>query len=140
MLITPLYETFNTLLKSGRRLIVEEFARFGNICPSLWHVAGLLRQAINNRLLTHHFLDGGNHLGKRDRLVVTEINHFVISALIMQRAKDAFDDVGNKGVVTASGAIAEDRDRLAGFDQADEFIDREIGTLARAIDGEEAQT
>jgi len=57
----------------------------------------------------------------------------------MERSEDALDDVSDIGVVAAGGAIAEDRDRLTRFDQADEFVDREVGTLTRTINGKEAK-
>ena len=57
----------------------------------------------------------------------------------MERSEDTLDDVGDIGVVPACGAVAKDRDWLAGFDQTDEFIDRQIGALTWAIDRKEAQ-
>ena len=57
----------------------------------------------------------------------------------MEGAEDAFNDVCNKGIIAARRAVSEDGDRLARFDQSDEFIDGEVGALAGAIDGKEAQ-
>lgn len=136
---TPLDELLDALLEGRRRLITKEFTGFGNIRPSLGNIPRLLRLAVNDGLFANDSLYRLDHFRKRDGLVITEVNHFVVRALIMKRTEDAFDDVGDKGVVAAGGAVAKDRNWLTGFDQTDEFVDREIGTLPRAIDREKAE-
>ena len=94
--LTPLDKLFDALLESGRRFITKEFTCFRHVCPSLRHVPRLLRQAINDGLLTHDLFDGRNHFAERDCLVVTQIDDFVVGSLIMEGAEDAFNDVWDR--------------------------------------------
>src|SRR5262249_20060423 len=53
--------------------------------------------------------------------------------------KDALDDVVDPGVVAAGGAVAEEGERLSLEQLPRELVDGEVGALARAVDGEEAE-
>ena len=57
----------------------------------------------------------------------------------MEGAEDAIHDIGDEGIITASRAITKDWNRFARFDQAGEFIDRQVGALTWAVDRKEAQ-
>ncbi len=105
----------------------------------MFYVAGLLFHAVQLGFFAKDLLDGFNQLGERDRAVVTEVDEFVVGLIVVQGTDDAVDGVGDVGVIATGGAVAKDRDRLSGFNQADKFVDREVGPLARAVNGEETE-
>ena len=70
---------------------------------------------VDNRLFANDFFDRRNHFGKRDGLVVAEVDDFVGCLIVVQGTEDPFYDIVDIGVVAAGGAITEDWDRRAGF-------------------------
>jgi len=59
--------------------------------------------------------------------------------LLLDGGEHAVEDVVDPGVVTRAGSVAKDLDGLAAGDEPGEFVDRQVGSLARAVHSEEAQ-
>ena len=59
--------------------------------------------------------------------------------LLLRGGDDAVNRVGDVGVIARHAAIAEDGNRFAGVDERREFANGQIGPLALAIDGEQAE-
>ncbi len=71
--------------------------------------------------------------------MVTEVEDFEGCGGVLRGAPGAVHDVFHVSVIAAGGAIAEFGDGAAFEDVAGEFVDGEVGPLARAVNGEVAQ-
>ncbi len=73
-----------------------------------------------------------------DAVVIAEVENFITFAAIEGR-ENPCSDVIDVSEISFRGAIPVHRDRQPLFDQPGEQVDRHLGTLPRAIDGEESQ-
>ncbi len=102
------------------------------------HVARLGGLAVEDGRHAQHFLEHVHHLRQRGGVCAAQIERVVRERHVARR-QDARDDVVDPGVVAPGGAVAEEGERLTGEHAAGELVDGQVGALARAVDGEEAQ-
>ena len=133
-------ERSDALRKPVGRSEVEVLLSEEAVGPSRGDIAGLLRMAIDNGGAAEAVLDRLDHLMEGDRLAVAEVYHGVRAAMVFDDGADAGDDVGDVGVVSSGAAVAKHRDLLPVENHTREFVDREVRPLARAVNGEEAQS
>ena len=133
-------EVLDTFLERGGRFVAKQLTGFGDIRPGLRDVTGLIGLTVDYGFFAKNLLNRLDHLAQGDGLVVAQIHHLVIAPIVVQGTEDAFDGIGDEGVVPAGRTVAENGDGLSGLDEADEFIDRQVGSLTGAVNGEEAQS
>ena len=73
-----------------------------------------------------------------DAVVIPEVENFIPFAAIEGR-ENPCSDVIDVSEISFRGSIPVHRDRQPLFDQSGEPVDRHLGPLSRAIDGEESQ-
>src|SRR5947208_9138566 len=134
----PLHKQPNALLNLYTWRITQQRAGFANIGIGNGNVAGLRRLVIDNRLFSQSFFEHFDQIRKPHGLGLPEIKNLV-TEFFLRYGHHAIDDVGHIGVIAGGRAIAEDRDRFSGPDQLSEFLNRQIRTLARAIDSKETK-
>ena len=122
---------------------VEEFLRLRDVRVRPLDIAGLGRQLLDLRLDLHRLGDAGDEVLELGRFRAAQVDDFVLGLIQAlcptQAAHDAVDDVLDVGVVPARGAVAVHRDRLIRQELPGELVDRQVRSLARAVDGEEAE-
>ena len=121
------------------RIVGEEGFGFRDVCIRHGHVAGLVGFLFDDCFFTKRTLDSGDEVAERGGLAFAEIEDVAELAFVVEAGGHALDDVVYVSVVAARGAVAELLDAAAFVDGFCERMDREVGTLARAIDGEKAE-
>ena len=135
----PLDELRNAFRDLGVRVVAEEAPGFVDVRVGQRHVAGLLGHLVDDGFFPEALLDGGDEVVERRGLAFAEVEDVAERAVVGEAGAQALEDVVDVGVVAPRGAVAELVDRLAFPDRLGEGVDGEVGALARAIDGEEAQ-
>ena len=74
-----------------------------------------------------------------NRLALTEIKNIEHRTVVFQRGHRPLNDVVDVSVIAAGGAVAKLVDRFAGMNFSRELMDREVGPLPRAVNGEVAE-
>lgn len=145
LLPIPVYKAGQAFLQFRMRLVAKNALRLVDVGPGERDVTCLcgLQFAVSG--LAGSLLKGCDQIIEGDGSGIAEIEDFKIAGIVersqpMQSRADTLDDVINVGVVSSARSIAEHGELSAAFDQGSEFVNREIRSLARAVNGEEAQT
>src|SRR5205807_181747 len=85
-------------------------------------------------------LDGRDQIFQLNRFAFAEVEDVEQRPAIFQRAHRSLDDVVDVSVIAARGAVTELIDRLASMNFFCELMNRQVGPLARPVDGEVAQS
>ncbi len=127
-------------MKAGAGL-VGEFARAArDVGAGQFDVAGLHGFMVDLCGSTDNLFDGGDHVAQADGFVVTQVpDAIAVGGGAVVGVQDSLHDVVDVGVIAGGGAVAEHGDGMALGDALHEAADGEVGALARAEDGEEAQ-
>ena len=102
-------------------------------------VAGLRGLAVEDRFRVQGLLEQLDELFETGGVRAAEVDDVPRQLWEIAGGEDALDDVVDVRVVAAGAAVAEERDRLLRQHLARELVDGEVGPLAGAVDGEEAQ-
>ena len=114
-----------------------------HIGQSVRHVARLFWLPIDARRLAQ---GGGNAVdqvfqagGMRAAQIVDTKRGACSPYLLLDGCQHAVENIVDPGVVARAGSVAEKLDGLVVGDEPGELVNRQVGALARAVHGEEAQ-
>lgn len=139
----PLHELWNTGVQVSGGFEVQELGSLVDVCAGQRDIAGLLGHLIDDCFFAKCVFDRGNHVVEVHGLGAAEVEDVALGRIGIVRpgegTHDAVHDVADESVVTGGVALAILVDRLVLVDQAGELGNGQVGTLAGAIHGEEAQ-
>ena len=131
-------EFLDAFLDFDFRMIAEEAFGFGDVGVGERNVARLVGEAVDGGLFAEGFFDEFDQAGERDAFGFAKVEDFE-AEFFAGGSDNAVDGVGDEGVVAGGGAIAEYGDWFTLLDELGEFVYSEVGPLARAVNGEEAE-
>src|ERR1017187_9555721 len=134
----PVRKQLDALLEFHLRIVAELRARLGNVRERDGHVAGLQRLTVNHRLFAERGFEQFNHPCQRNGFRFAEVKDFK-AKFLLRAGDDAVQRVRDERVIARRAAVAENRNRLSRRHQLRKLVNREVGRLARAINGEEPQ-
>ncbi len=138
LLLEPVGEPGDALLDEDLGFIPEQIARLGHIGVGDGNVAGLVGQVFDFGDFAQIAFDESDQIQQRGGVAIAEIDNLIADGSEC-RGANALDDVGDKSVIAFGRAIAELLDRAAFVDRFGKFMNRQIGSLARAVNGEKTQ-
>ena len=97
---------------------------------------GCSASAIDFCFFPHGIFDRQNEIFQLNRLTLTEIKDVIQWAIVIERGHRALNDVIDVGVIALRAAISKLIDRLPGVNAPGELMNRQIGTLPRAVNSE----
>src|SRR5262249_27455884 len=104
------------------------------------HIAGPRRTALDDRFPSQSLLKQLDQMIDRDGLRLTKIDDLERRRVVSDRGQNALQNVVNVGEIAFRRAVTENRNGASAVDQPREFVNRQVGALARAVDREEPQT
>ena len=96
----------------------------------------MFREAIDFRFFSDGAFNRQNEIFQLNRLTLTEIKDVIKRAIVIERGHRALNDVIDVGVIALRASISKLIDRLAGVNAPGELMNRQIGTLPRAVNSE----
>src|SRR5690606_30431976 len=136
-LTVPRHKPLEALVKRGMGRVADFLLRKGDIGVGARHVPRLLRLVVQNRLLPYRPLDRLDKFPEAHGAAAAEVVDAVaVVRDVLQAPRDATDNIFDVRVVATGGAIAEEWNRLAGIDEAGEFVNCQVRPLPGAVDGE----
>src|SRR5436853_3277528 len=135
----PFDKSLNAFLNLGLWIVAEQPTRFRNISKGLRHIARLHRLPIDFGALAERVFHDGNQFAQFNRARLAQIDDFVIALVVIDRRTNAGDYIVDISIIPPRPSIAEYRNWFARGDQFRKLVNRQVGPLACAINGEEAQ-
>src|SRR6478672_4905177 len=136
----PLNEFGQAFAQLRCRTVAKQFSRFRNVRICTRHIARLFREAIDFCFFADGIFDRQNEIFQLNRLTLTEIKDVKQWAYVVERGHGPLNDIIDVGVIALRAAISKLIDRLAGVNAAAELMNRQIGTLPRAVNSEIPQS
>ena len=107
------------------------------------YVPWLHGEALDFRVDAHRVTDARDQVAELGDFRAAQVNDLILRCIhgmgSLQAAHDPVHNVVHERVIAACGAIAVHRDRLAAQELSGKLVNGQIGSLARAVDGEEPQ-
>ncbi len=134
----PVNKKPNALLNIYAGFIPQSGLGLGNIGVGDGDIARLHGLSVENGLLSKGGFDEFDETVEPDGLGFAEVEDFE-AEFALGAGHDSVENVGDVGVVAGGGAVAKNRDGFSGGDEPGEFVDGEVGALARAVHREETE-
>src|SRR5712671_606073 len=135
----PICEPLDPFAQRRARGVAEHLSRVRHVRAGERHVAHLRGLDVQVGADAERLLEETDQLAQAGRLRAAQVDDLVARQRDRQGRQYAGEDVLDVRVVAAGGAVAEEGELLSGEHAAGELVDGEVGPLARAVHGEEAQ-
>jgi len=111
--LKPIHEQRNTLIDFDAGGVPEPRSRapLETSANVIWHVPGLHRLAVDDRLFAERVLEQFNHAAQLHDLRLAQIEN-LIAEFLLRASRDAVEDVADERIVSRRRTITKYRDGL----------------------------